>query len=138
MNGFKSDLKIVLIGDQNFELLDELIYENKDFIFIIKKGFTFDGASIPRILWTTIGCPFGASYTKPACLHDALYATKLFSREQSDDLFLEAMLATGVDKTTAEQMHTAVRLFGKNVYEEEETLDRNRDFIEIKSKGGLW
>lgn len=136
--GFNTELNVCLIGDQMFRLLDDLEYENKDFIFTIKKGFVFDGASIPRVLWSSVGCPFGGLYTKPACLHDVLYATHLFSKEQSDLIFLEAMKSCDVEERLRETIYSGVNLFGSKAYEEKEHIGKNREFLEIKSKGGLW
>lgn len=49
----------------------EFFYNGKS--FIIKSGFTFDGATIPRFLWSILGiCPFG--WVLPAALkHDYIY-----------------------------------------------------------------
>lgn len=40
---------------------------------IIRKGFIFDGASIPRIFWSTTGSPFLPQYIGPGLIHDYLY-----------------------------------------------------------------
>lgn len=136
--GFKTELNVCLVGEQRFKLLDDLEYENKDYVFKVKKGFVFDGASIPRLLWTTIGCPFGGLYTKPACLHDILYATHLFGKEESDSIFLEAMVSCEVEEDIRKTLYDGVRLFGNKSYEEKENISESREFLEIESKGRLW
>lgn len=138
MNGFRTKLRIELKGEQLFVLTALLHYSNKDFDIFINEGFDFDGASIPRIMWSIYGCPFGGLYTLAACLHDALYASKIFDRKTCDKLFYEAMIASGVEKNTALEMYLAVRAGGQSAYDDSEKLQKYRNFIEIKSKGGLW
>ena len=135
MNKFNSILSISLIDEQLFSLNSQLIYENDKYIFIIHKGFKFDGASIPRPLWSLYGCPFGGIYTMASCLHDALYATHLMNRKDADKLFHEAMTASGVNQLLAKQLYLGVRSFGENAYTEKQELAYNREFIEIKIKG---
>lgn len=40
---------------------------------LAKAGFIFDGASIPRLFWTTTGSPFLPQYLGPALAHDKLF-----------------------------------------------------------------
>lgn len=37
---------------------------------LIPQGFRFDGASIPRVLWSLIGSPFEPDLMTAACVHD--------------------------------------------------------------------
>ena len=133
MKKFNSELEVRLIGKNKFELVNDLSYEEKEYELIIKKGFVFDGASIPRILWTTLGCPFGELYTAPACVHDALYSTTVFERKECDKIFHRAMRAKGVDDFTAKEMYLAVRAFGEDSYGNEEVL-KYKDMVQIRIK----
>jgi len=135
VNTFNTPLVIQLVGVQLFSLNQQLIYENDKYIFIIHKGFTFDGASIPRPLWSVYGCPFGGLYTLASCLHDALYSTHLFNKSASDRLFYEAMIASAVDRKIAIQMYLGVRTFGSDAYNNKQELAYNREYVEIKIKG---
>lgn len=124
-----------LIGEYKFRLFDKIEFENKNFTILVHKGFEFDGASIPRSLWSIYGCPFGGLYSQAACIHDALYATHLFSKAMSDRIFYEAMIRDGVERRTAIQMYLAVRGFGQSAYDEKYQLSKNREFVEIRLKG---
>lgn len=134
MNKFLSTLKVDVVGEQNFILLEPLVYRNKDYDIIVSKGFDFDGASIPRALWSIIGCPMGGLYSSAACIHDALYASKILDRKTCDKLFHEAMLSCNVSESIAKEMYLAVRAFGESTYEESEDMYKYRNLIEIKGE----
>ena len=128
---FKTPLDTRQIDEDTFVLLHRLIYRNRKFEITVYKDFDFDGASIPRIFWTLIGSPTTGKYTKAACLHDAFYASRVFSRKQSDDLFLEAMKADGVGMIKRNLIYSAVRLGGWKAYNDADNLPKYRDLIKV-------
>lgn len=132
MNRFETTLKVEVVGEQNFILIEPLVYKRENYTIIVGKGFDFDGASIPRILWTIAGCPMGGLYSAPACIHDALYESKIFDKKTCDKIFHEAMIVSGVDKQLAKEMYLAVRTFGNSAYEESKDINKYRNLIEIK------
>jgi len=81
-------------------------------IYEVPKGFKTDGASIPRLLWTIAGDPWGKKWRRPACLHDYLYSIPGFNRALADRLFYEAMRGEGLRGTKAVLMWLAVRSCG--------------------------
>jgi len=115
---FKTNLNIEVIGYQTFILLSHLVYENDDLVITIHPGFDFDGASIPQIFWSIIGSPMTGRYQRAACLHDALYASRLFDRSYCDNLFYQAMIREGVPKFKAKLIYYAVRAGGQKAYDE--------------------
>lgn len=52
--------------------------------FVIKAGFWWDGASIPKFLWGIIGNPWEEDIAPGALIHDALYGSQVFERVYSD------------------------------------------------------
>jgi len=61
----------------------------------VPKGFITDWASIPRIfhiLWT----PMDTDTIIWAVIHDFLYSNKKLTRQETDEIFNEIMLLTGV------------------------------------------
>ena len=102
------------------------------FEFRIPDGFSFDLASIPRMLWWLIA-PFELSVTAPL-VHDFLYARgdRRFrgsvtapkekqcdiSRKTADDLFLEIMQGEGVVWLRRTLAYIAVRMFGVLIWKE--------------------
>lgn len=126
-----TDLHIKVLKGGRFQLLTPIMYNLKDKIITIHTGFTWDGASIPRSLWSTIGCP--SDYLYESCLHDALYASNIYNRKDSDKMFYYALIARGVDYVTAKAMYLAVRVGGEFAYDREGMADA-REFISVDFK----
>jgi hypothetical protein len=130
---FLSPLDVRWTGKQSFDLINYLVYENDTFTITIYPSFDYDGASIPRALWSVIGCPMGELYSRAACLHDALYASRIFDRKTCDKLFHEAMLSDGVSRSLAKQMYLAVRAFGDSAFQDGE-VSKYRELIQVEIK----
>lgn len=77
---------------------------------VVPVGFVTDFASIPRALWALL--PRDGSYQPAAVLHDWLYSETDVSREDADDIFLEAMEACGTWGPVRRFIWLGVRLFG--------------------------
>lgn len=81
------------------------------------KGFAWNGASIPRFLWSTFYPPFHSKVEEASLIHDALYGTNQLvtlklSRRDADYIFWQKLLDHDVPKFKAWLMWAAVRLFG--------------------------
>lgn len=85
-------------------------------LIIVPAGFYTDGASIPKPFHNILG-PFG-SYFPSALVHDYNYSSfnTVFTREESDELFLEGMDILKVPFLTRYSIYYAVRLFGWMFY----------------------
>lgn len=131
---FQTELCLRVIGEQAYELIEPLVYNNGRFILKVKPKFDFDGASIPKALWGIIGSPMTGGYQRSACLHDALYASEYFDRKQCDDLFLEAMESDGVGYFKRYAMYWAVRAAGGIVWNKhtKSEVDLYKSFVELK------
>lgn len=75
-------------------------------------GTVSDGASIPRIVWSIAGDPWGADYRNAAIIHDVACKKKDRPWETVHLTFYYAMLAAGVSETRARIMYSAVYNFG--------------------------
>ena len=113
---FKTDLCLKVIGEQTYEVIEPLVYDNGLILLQVNPKFDFDGASIPKALWGIIGSPMTDGYQRAACLHDALYASEHFNRKTCDELFLEAMKSDSVGYFKRYAMYNAVRIFGGAVW----------------------
>lgn len=122
---FKTELCLKVIGDQAYEVLEPLVYDNGLLIIQVNPKFDFDGASIPKPLWSVIGSPMTGGYQRAGCLHDALYASEYFDRQMCDDLFLEAMASDGVGYFKRHAMYYAVRSFGWMVWDKHDKEEVN-------------
>lgn len=128
---FKSYLKFMLIENGKYHLLDDLVFEAPSYIITVHSGFIWNGANIPKALQSLIGCPMDYAYE--SCLHDALYASKLFSRKDCDKLFHKALLARGVDSPLAKAMYLAVRVGGEPNYGKGAEYQA-RQFVSVRLK----
>lgn len=113
---FTSDLVIKKVGDQVYDLVEPLVWEDGKCIIQVNPKFDFDAISIPKIFWSIVDSPFTGKAVKPATLHDALYASEYFPREICDVLFLKAMESEGVGYFKRYAMYNAVRAFGWTVW----------------------
>lgn len=79
-------------------------------------GFDYDGASIPRALWTVAGTPMDHDLVVPALFHDVFYASHCLDRETCDVWFREAQRAYGTSAFKAWLRYRAVRDWGWTVW----------------------
>ena len=97
------------------------------YVFRIRKGFKFDGASVPQILHS-FAAPMHGAHINASLMHDWLYKEKFLERhtdsskkflapvdctkELADLIFLVQMEIDGVDQDKAEMMYDSVRNHG--------------------------
>jgi hypothetical protein len=75
-------------------------------------GFISDGASIPRAAWSLIGGPWDGKYRAAAVIHDVGCVNRSLSWHDTDRLFYEAMIDSGVPNAQASTMYYAVLAWG--------------------------
>jgi len=117
-------------ADNSWILMEPLVWEDSQVSITINEGFDFDFASSPQT--PLLGWMFpksGTSSDRPACLHDALYASEYFPRAMCDQLFLDAMKSDGVGYAKRYAMYWAVRGAGWTVWK-----GHNRDEVEDYKK----
>lgn len=124
------------VDDDNYELVQDwcYIWEDDGFnMFFIRKGFVYDGASVPAIGALVDLHP--DNLFRAACIpHDALYiladkeypegmfkkyidgqwfdADFRFTRKQADKMLYKILLESGMNKIKAWLSYTAVRIGG--------------------------
>lgn len=128
---FLTSLSLQVIGEQNYLLINPLLYRDKEYFITVSAGFDFDGVSIPRILWSLVGSPMTGGYQRSACLHDALYASQLFPRDVCDKIFYEAMKAEGVNKIKAYTLYKAVRIGGYFAYKSKDEIEKYQKLVTV-------
>lgn len=117
--------------DQTWILESPLIYENETYRITVLPGFDFDFASIPWFFRRVLP-KNGAKYDRASCLHDALYASKIFDKQYCDLIFYNAMLEDGVNALVASLMYEAVDTFGDSAYNESDDLIRYRNLVKVE------
>lgn len=99
-------------------LLAEFDYERGQLgsndVIRVPKGFITDLASVPKVFWNIIP-PMG-KYSKAAVLHDWLYACQVFSKIETDGIFLEAMEALGVPAIERDTLYEGVKVGGAEAW----------------------
>ena len=115
------DVRINGVG--KYELLSDVSVSVNGWNITVYKGFTWDGASIPKSLWSEVGCPI--DYAVESLIHDALYRTALLNKDEADLIFKSLLLSNGVNEITANLMYLAVSSFGYSSFGSDKSLARN-------------
>jgi hypothetical protein len=76
--------------------------------WMVPVAFDTDLASIPRIFWRWT--PPAGPWGKAAIIHDFLCKHPSIERKYADDIFLEAMLYSGVHRWLAYSLYAGVRV----------------------------
>jgi len=130
---FHSALDIRILGEQKFQLLAPLVYDDDKFDIIVMDGFTFDGGSIPR-LFRSIECPLGGRGSKAFAIHDILYGTQLVGRYEADRILYRALIDEGMDRVIAIAIYLAVRAGGSSSYDNIDSKTMYWEYVKIHSK----
>ena len=94
----------------------EYVYNHKNTLITIPKDFIYDGASIPKILWSITTAPFTSSVDNAACVHDYIYSKECtldIDRKAADTILYDILLENGIDKVRATLAFFVVRIFGQ-------------------------
>ena len=86
----------------------------------IPKGFSCDGMSVPRLLWSIVSPTIHPETIAGALLHDFLYRTHSYgwTRKQADVLFYVLMRSDGFPRWRATFAYIGVRWFGGKAWAE--------------------
>ena len=100
----KKSLKVMIFDNKKFRQYD----------FVIKENYCWDGASIPRFAWRLIGANTAAEFLIPSLIHDVLCENHQYinnDRVLSSRVFKALLIASGVSEFKANVMFTAVDTF---------------------------
>ena len=128
------NLKVNIIKNDVFILLEDVVVESLGYKITVKKGFDFDGASMPKWLWSIYGSPLNGNYVVASLIHDGLYASQKLSRELSDKIFLDLMKQHEVGYIKRQTMYYAVRMAGWYSWEQltKEEIEKYKEFINVE------
>ena len=95
-----------------YQLITSVIIEG----IHIPELFKWDGASIPKVLWSVLISPFDPKVMAPSMVHDYLYGTPNvgYTRKECDEIFKKLLIANGLDEESAESLYTGCRMGGKS------------------------
>ena len=128
------ELKVNIVDENVFILLEDVVVESLGYKITVKKGFDFDGASIPQALWSVYGNPLSGKFRIAALVHDALYASQKLPREVADAIFLDLMKQHEVGYMKRQTMYYAVRSAGWYVWRRntKEEIETYKEFINVE------
>lgn len=111
---FKGELILRVLSDgRTMELMEPFAYVDKHGVtWSVPARTRIDGTSIPSVFWSIIGAPYTGKYREASVIHDHYCATKARHWKAVHKVFLDGMLARGVDNTQAKLMYLAVYRFG--------------------------
>ena len=112
------ELKVNIVNENVFILSEDKTVESLGYSVTVKKGFDFDGASIPKWLWSIYGSPLNGNYVVASLIHDGLYASQKVSKRVSDKVFLDVMKQLNVGYIKRTSMYLAVKMFGGKDWKE--------------------
>ena len=128
------NLKVNIIKEDVFILSEDKTVESLGCRVTIKKGFDFDGASIPKWLWSIYGSPLNGNYVVASLIHDGLYASQKVSKRVSDKIFLDIMKQSKVGYIKRTSMYLAVKMFGgKDWKEASEYKDEYTNYVDVNT-----
>lgn len=91
-----------------------IVYDSKQYNFSVSKGYKWDGATIPRLLWRIIGSSTEPEFLIASCIHDVLCENHNYidsDRNLSSKIFRGLLLEAGVCKFKANLMYAGVDTF---------------------------
>lgn len=100
-----------------------------------KKGFDYDGASIPRACWTLIGSKMDHDLIVAALFHDLLYCVheKMFPRDRTDQLFADIQGMYFASSAQQALTKKAVNLFGGRTWKKSQAeIDKYVPFFRLR------
>ena len=129
-----NELKVNIVDDNVFILFEDVVVESLGYSITVKKGFDFDGASIPKWLWSIYGSPLNGNYVVASLIHDGLYASQKVSKSVSDKIFLDVMKQSNVGYIKRTSMYLAVTMFGgKDWKEASEYKDEYTNYVDVNT-----
>ena len=127
-------LELEIINENVFILLEDVVVESLGYRLIVKKGFDFDAASIPKWLWSIYGSPLNGNYVVASLIHDGLYASQKVAKKISDKIFLDIMKQSNVGYIKRTSMYLAVKIFGgKDWKEAGKYKDEYTNYVDIST-----
>jgi hypothetical protein len=111
-------------------IIDLRPYTTKHVELVIEKGFVYDGASVPRWLWSLSGLGIDGLHRAAALVHDFIYIYKgdfkdddtgsdiTLSRKEADLIFKKMLTDVGIASHRVWLAYHGVRWFGQSVWDD--------------------
>jgi hypothetical protein len=86
--------------------------------FVIKPGFWWDGASIPKFLWGIIGGPWQEDIAPGALIHDVLFGSQVLPRKTANRIMYEVNRLNGMSWTKNQTVYNGLRIGGWKAWQD--------------------
>lgn len=99
--------------DRNMTLVRDFYFDDLKKKWNVPGGYSIDGASIPRALWTAVGSPYTGDYRRASIPHDKACHDAVgnpAARLAADRMFYHACRAGGCSVAEATLLYLGVRL----------------------------
>jgi len=95
------------------ELINDFVFIYNGKEYTIPKGYSWDGASIPRWAWMTTGTPFDPEHIGPSLIHDYMCENPHItgSQAKADAFYRKNLARNGVGVYRRFKEYYAVRAF---------------------------
>jgi hypothetical protein len=110
VSGFSTRPSILPLPNDRWAFDGVLIWNDGE--VIVPKGFVMNGASIPRVFWSTIGHPLDTQFVYAAGVHDYECTVQVTPPAVVHRRFGAMLKAEGVGVVRRTLMVAAVRAFG--------------------------
>jgi AAA+ superfamily predicted ATPase len=127
--------KIYFISDNEAYLLEDYIIDTIIGKITIKRGFIFDGASIPAFAWSIIHeHPFSGKLLPAAIVHDILYRVHYVNYLKANDVWYDLCVRNKVAWGKRQTMTQVLNVVGWVAYNnngKQKDIDYYKQFFEI-------
>lgn len=97
-------------GLELYQLFENYVTTNGNYILSEPAGLLVDGASVPRIAWSYV--PPDGRHRRASFAHDVHYCRKTLPKKLADQMFYDMLIEDGVPRWRAGIMYRAVHYFG--------------------------
>lgn len=127
---------VAIPGKNCFALEDDHAFKVGDLEIWIPAGYSWNGASIPQVLWPELGGRYEPESMAAGLEHDWLYLFHATDRAAADRHFYDRCREDGMPHLKAETMYQALRAFGGTHWptsdEDQRQIDEIRMMISIR------
>lgn len=99
-----------------------------DTLYVVPKGYEWNGASLPRFAWSLHGHPYDDIHREPSLWHDAahdgLFERQGVTREYSNKVYAHWVHANGLSAIKSIVEYLAVKFFGASHWYADKTTKR--------------
>ena len=121
-------------GEDGWSLDHNFSFRYYNTVYTVKKGFDFDGSSIPRAAWTLVGHPLQTQKLLAALFHDILYCVHIQPRDWCDEAYFDIQTATGESWAICRTRYYTLRTVGWVAYPKTEAeIKKYKPFLVVEA-----